>query len=764
MASLAIPGHNIPGGQQKKRRRQGTAIPSPDVLGIGLGSTSGDLLQWLLRYPFLRVEDWALVRAVDRSSASRQIAKVEQLGLVEWVYSPSLGSDICNLYYLNAAGLTTVAALEYADPAALGRAWEADERGLLRLLPRLPALVYLQNVINGLIARAPVALAPPGSGLEVNWQWHRDYAHSFSYHQRGFRCVADAVVVFHLHPMAAAWEPEQEGWYCAFIMLDTGLTGNHDERLVRERLAQLLRYRESEERTDQHRYFPPLLVLVQAARQRDLWLRAASDAADELRLNSLMGALAYVPREADIPSSWPLNWQTLTTGTPCRLERLLVPMPEEALPAGALKDVRVRPAAGPVSSGKRRGVFLVGQFADRAKAAGQDGPGMRAEERAVLALLGVRLERRHLDLLQAIYTWPGLSTGELAALLGLRKESAERYLYELRHTFCLEEYDTRFGTRMYLSSRGMRLVALQLGVSVLHIAAPVTSDDFPHRGQRVRLLHDLDHTPRFFAPAGATGVILSTNGGITVQMDQELAGNQEELNCITWRVREEEVLSQAFADDCELLSPEEDAACGEEYGELVQRSVRVLLRRLVDDPRAVRHTAGIYSFFARLHLAARSLGHEVLWWETGSRCERRYRDHESWHNLRPDATMEYMAGGQRLRAWLEWDEGTMKRRNLEPKLEAYATYVRTREWSREGLRVLPVLLIVAPNREQETRVADMARNSLVNTGLTACVTTAGRITDMGVLAPIWAQVVPQAGTPIVRRRLPDVKASRGEKS
>lgn len=106
----------------------------------------------------------------------------------------------------------------------------------------------------------------------------------------------------------------------------------------------------------------------------------------------------------------------------------------------------------------------------------------------------------------------------------------------------------------------------------------------------------------------------------------------------------------------------------------------------------------------------------------------------------------------------------MKRGSLEPKLDAYATYVRTREWSREGLRVLPILLIVTPNREQESRVTDIARNSLVNTGLTACVTTASRITDMGMLAPIWAQVVPETGTPIVRCSLPDVKARRREES
>ena len=70
---------------QGKRRRPLADYPSPGELRITLDSTSGMLLQWLLRYPFQRVEDWALVIAVERSTAARQIAKVEQLGLIECV-------------------------------------------------------------------------------------------------------------------------------------------------------------------------------------------------------------------------------------------------------------------------------------------------------------------------------------------------------------------------------------------------------------------------------------------------------------------------------------------------------------------------------------------------------------------------------------------------------------------------------------------------------------------------------------------------------
>jgi hypothetical protein len=64
----------------------------------------------------------------------------------------------------------------------------------------------------------------------------------------------------------------------------------------------------------------------------------------------------------------------------------------------------------------------------------------------------------------------------------------------------------------------------------------------------------------------------------------------------------------------------------------------------------MKHTAGIYGFFAWLALAARQEPEHVLfWWETGPACEHRYRVGEQWYNLRPDAMAEYRVGRQRTR-------------------------------------------------------------------------------------------------------------------
>ena len=141
----------------------------------------------------------------------------------------------------------------------------------------------------------------------------------------------------------------------------------------------------------------------------------------------------------------------------------------------------------------------------------------------------------------------------------------------------------------------------------------------------------------------------------------------------------------------------------------MQHGVDVLVRHL-------EHTAGIYGFFASLSQAASQDAiagrqHRLLWWETAAASERRYRDHEHWHNLRPDAMGEYQAGEQRVRFWLEWDRGTMNVRDLAIKFTSYAHYIASREWAREH-SMLPVLVCVAPDIAQERRMQRVAQARL----------------------------------------------------
>jgi Replication-relaxation len=466
-----------------------------------------------------------------------------------------------------------------------------------------------------------------------------------------------------------------------------------------------------------------------------------------------------LPRETAPASAWPLPWSDLTTRASCRLEGYFLPMPRGALPTGAVIQPQVEAHAARAAG--RRGPALKGNFTARAKEVAAS-PCLGQAERDAVSLLSLRLSRRHLDVAHYLYTRPLSARAELATFFAVQEETLERYLSDLRHYGCIHAHGTEAdGPRLRLSSRGLRLIAAVHHLPLQHVATPPTSDDFPYIGQRVRLARDVNRYPDYLASAGLAGRIVSTEGGVRVKMDLPLPGAENAGNCIFWPLRpdpedpqwdeeEKKSLIKRFRKDCQLI--EEDPS-----GELVQRSIRVLLRRLVDNPAALKHTAGIYGFFARLHESCALLGHQLLWWEMGSRCEHRYRDHNSWHNLRPDAELLYGAGERRISAWLEWDEGTMSRRNLDPKMDAYKSFATSREWSAKGMRRLPLLLIVTPYRGQEQRVIQAAQEKLSGCGLTVYTTTASRVNnkEQGPLGPIWAQAVPVPST-TARRRLSEL--------
>jgi DNA-binding MarR family transcriptional regulator len=161
---------------------------------------------------------------------------------------------------------------------------------------------------------------------------------------------------------------------------------------------------------------------------------------------------------------------------------------------------------------------------------------------------------------------------------------------------------------------------------------------------------------------------------------------------------------------------------------LMQRGLPLLKR-------TIQHTAGIYRFLADLHRAAWQHGHQVVWWETGSWCERRYHAQGVWHNLRPDAAFEYRVEERRTRVWLEWDEGTMTGGALGAKLLSYAQYLHSREWMREQ-HALPVLLIVVPEPGQEHRIRRHGAQ-LPAYGLRLLTTTVTRLAEQEPTAAVW---------------------------
>jgi len=98
------------------------------------------------------------------------------------------------------------------------------------------------------------------------------------------------------------------------------------------------------------------------------------------------------------------------------------------------------------------------------------------------------------------------------------------------------------------------------------------------------------------------------------------------------------------------------------------------------------HLAGVYSAVAALFHAADAQGGTIAWWEVGEQCARSYLYHGVQQNLRPDVAFELLfplqphgeIGQKRVRYWLEWDNGTMGRRDLEAKFQSYARYCQSK--------------------------------------------------------------------------------------
>ena len=540
----------------------------------------------------------------------------------------------------------------------LAQIWQADEAGLLRLLPRLPTLLVLQDVVNGLVTHAAEAMTIQGRRPRlVRWNWQRDVTHRFQYREQRMRFFADGLIALCIRTK------QDDGsvldtWYGLFMLC----TELDDERLMRVRLERLLCWRESPERWSSYKHMLPVLILARSQRQRDHWQHAVEATALKLRLDPLAGAQACLtPQESASVNPWLLNWRMLATDESCHLQDLLKSLPREALPPSLRLDEDEegeRDAQAPsnapltnVSSGAsaRLGRLIVGDVTDRATHITQD----EMEEHEVIALLGLCLTRCQWSILSLLLAHPLLSDEELAALLGIQRKSVRCSLYELHQLDCLEQIPTEAGKRWHLCERGLRLVAAA-------------------NGMHIRTLTEM-----------------SDDGG------------------------------------------------ERETSTVVQRGEAWLLQRM-------NHTAGIYSYFARLAMTARKeTGQELCWWETGVMCERRYRVGEQWYNMKPDALAEYRMGQQRMRFWLEWDRGTMNVRDLTIKFTSYAFYIASREWAREH-SMLPVLICVAPDIAQERRVQRVAQDRLTRSaGLIVWTTTEALFNEHGPLSPIWLQGLPQ---------------------
>ncbi|MBO0791827.1 MAG: hypothetical protein J2P36_12895, partial [Ktedonobacteraceae bacterium] len=231
------------------------------------------------------------------------------------------------LYHLISTGTERIATNLEVRPDHLAAMWQADEVGLLKLIPRVPTLLLLQDLINRLVAHAPRALSDAqGHAAHLRWHWLRSYQRIFLAKGKHMRCQVDGVLVLRRVSQSGTspFETQKDHYYTLLFLVDPGWQGPHDLRLIRTRLECLLRFRESEERWQHYSAFPPLLVMTQDRRNRDTWQWCAKEVSQRLRVAPLQGAVVAQPDCHG--SAWSDPWQFLAMPGPCQLQTLLRPM------------------------------------------------------------------------------------------------------------------------------------------------------------------------------------------------------------------------------------------------------------------------------------------------------------------------------------------------------------------------------------------------------------------------------------------------------
>jgi hypothetical protein len=400
--------------ERRRTRRKLTAWVLTEI-GESLADVDWRLLHWLLRYPLQRADDLivGVARWSSRATVYRHVQALEANGLVESVL-PKMPGTGKRLYHLSNPGLHLLARHLEKPARQLARKWQADEAGLLHLLPRLPTLLVLQDMVNGLVDYAADTMTTQGPRPRlVRWNWQRDVTHCFLYREQNMRFFADGVLALCISTQQSE-RSLLDQWYGLF-MLSTELD---EERLMRLRLERLLCWRESPERWPFYQHMLPVLILARPQRQRDHWQRVVEATALKLRLDPLAGAVACLPISGSTHANpWLLNWRTLAIDESCHLQDLLKPLPPAAFPPSLWLEEEEdeernvgSPSSGSfitVSAGThaRLGRLILGDLARRAALIAQDD----LEEHEVIDLLGLRLTPCHWNILRLLLAHPLLS-------------------------------------------------------------------------------------------------------------------------------------------------------------------------------------------------------------------------------------------------------------------------------------------------------------------------------------------------------------------
>ena len=661
----------------------------PLTSSIALTENEQQVLLWLLHHPLQRIRDVAIGLALSESTTARILQRLGREQLVEQVTACLRISHRHSWYHLSSAGIILIATWQGTDPVLLARAWQTDERHLLRLLPRLHQIIHLQDIVHSLMSHAPIALARAGYQAEIRWGWQREYRITFRKRRQVIHCKTDAVVVFRRSYSESRQEADQ--FFTLFVYLDLGQTSAFTDHTAMVRISRnLLLYRESRERQPYRSMFPSVLIVVESARQLELWQQAMLEAARQLNLSKpLAGVIVNLAAEQTMierSSLWNLNWRHLITNASCRLQEILVPMQASAVPAGIITHRVMGPMTEKKGTWSPNSHPIKGHYQQRVEAL-LDQPDIRhahnlSQEREIIALLSLEMSHRYREILLMLYTHPLLSIEELAIFSSLHPPTAYRYVLELSRWGCLEDWRSVQG----------------LG----------ESGEASRPGRKKEEVR--------WALGGRGLLYLAASTATPVR---------------------------------KLYNPAKGERLVQEQGE--KTPVRRVWQRGVGQLyREWKHTRGVYQCVVAFHREALlQPNHRIAWFETHFRCARHYQINKKWHNFRPDAVLEYVVNSQehthRFHFWIEWDGGTMGSNALREKWRTYQIYMRSLEWRTSMSRgVQPLLLIIVPNCSQQDRVTRLVQEVFGSTtSLYVRVTTQDLLYVHGPLARIWTEIVPR---------------------
>jgi hypothetical protein len=164
-------------------------------------------------------------------------------------------------------------------------------------------------------------------------------------------------------------------------------------------------------------------------------------------------------------------------------------------------------------------------------------------------------------------------------------------------------------------------------------------------------------------------------------------------------------------------------------------------QRLAGLQRHFEHTVGVNNFVVALaaeaaSLRARGQDHRLVHWLSAAEAQEWFRwKGRSWH-VWPDARFLYRANRLELDVFLEWDRGTMRRRDYLEKFRAYGSFFACRQADHLARCRL---LVVTTTPAAERRIAEVIQSATGTAPalLVAHLTTASRLEHAGALSDVW---------------------------